>query len=198
MALVLCVLATQWTAVLQSSSSLLLQVFNGTRCPHVPHSTCSCHLVALHLFDQGTLLRRLAPYCMCSTVCALAPCGNISDQQHCTVSPVLLTSCGSLEVDATGSVSAFLYTLCGLWRRCVFFQHARSVQFQIKLLLSLRLQLEYNHVKLNYNCTTLTVSLMACYCVHNIYENRTKFNKLKHICPCKNYFAFCSAVQLWH
>lgn len=145
----------------------------GTKCPHVPHSARSCHSVALHLFDQGTLLRRLAPYCMYSTVCALAPWGGISDQQHCTESPVLLTSCGSPEVDATGSVSAFLYTLCGLWRRCVFFQHARSVQFQIKLLLSLRLQLEYNHVTSNYNCITMTVIL--CWCVHAsysiIYEN---------------------------
>lgn len=81
------------------------------------------------LFDEGTLVRRLATYCLYS-VCALAPWGGISYQQHCTVSPVVLTSCGSPEVDASGSVSVFLHTPCGLWRRCVFFQHARSVQFK--------------------------------------------------------------------
>lgn len=49
---VLWVLATQWTVVLKSSCAgplSLLQVFNGTRCRHVPHSTGSCHLIAFFL-----------------------------------------------------------------------------------------------------------------------------------------------------
>lgn len=38
---------------------------------------------------------------------------DVCEQQHCTVSPVLLTSCGPPEVDAIGSVSAVL--LYSMW-----------------------------------------------------------------------------------
>lgn len=44
---------------------------------------------------------------------------------------VLLTRCGSPEVDTTSSVSVFFRTSRGLWRRCVFFQHAQFAQFKL-------------------------------------------------------------------
>lgn len=183
-ALVLRVLAIQWTAVLKSSSSLL-QVFNGTRCPHVPHSTFkSCLLVALHLFDQGTLLRRLAPYCMYSTVMCT---GTLRWYFFCKPSSVnkLWTSWGGrhrfcfclpflLYVDFEGDASSF--SMLALF------------SFKLNSLLSLRLQLEYNLVKSNYNyCITMAVIIMWWHVsvLHTrysiIYENtEPKFMNIFH------------------
>lgn len=192
----MCVLATQWAAVLKSSCTgppwLLLQVFYGTRCSHVPHSTCSCPWVALHLFDQGTLVRRLATYCLCSIEYALVPCGDTSDQQHCSVSPVLLTTCGSPEVERHRF--CFCLPLYSMWtlKEMRLLSACSLCSIKIKLLLSVRLQLEYSHVKLDYN--TDINSVMACKCVHTgcpiIHENTTKSHKSEHI-----FHAFCFLIE---
>lgn len=111
----------QWTVVLQScciGQTSLLEVFNGTRCCHVPHATCSCPLVTSYFFDQGTLLRRVAFFCTYSTVCALAPWGD-SSALHYKSSSVNKLWISWLRGTPSVLFLPSWYTLCSLWKRCL-------------------------------------------------------------------------------